>query len=252
MEKTLQQILNLLGLSSKEIKFFISSFKLGIANINEVAKDARLERSTAYLISQDLIEKGFIEEDFKEYGKKIYAAEPKKLLRLIAAKQRNLRRHELELEESLPDLQALYQASEIRPKVRVFQGNNGLLLVWEDILSQKQEILLWTNQEKETLFFNKQKHEQFIKERVGKGINIKVLAIDNKDGRLLLTDNTNLLRKVKILPEGVEFSAETYIYGNKVAIIDYKKDIIGVIIESEPIAKSQRAVFEMNWSLFNN
>lgn len=250
MEKSLQNTLALLGLSTKEMKFFISNFKLGLATINEVAKHARLERSTAYLIAQGLIDKGFIEEDFKEYGKKIYAAEPKKLLRLVSAKQRNLRRNELELEDSLPDLQALYQASEIRPKVRVFQGNNGLLSIWEDILSQKEEILLWTNQETETLFFNEQRHKQFIKERVRKQIPIRVLAVDNEGGKALLTDDPTLLRKVKLLPKGVQFSAETYIYGNKIAILDYKKDIIGINIESEPITATQRAIFEMNWNLF--
>lgn len=249
MDKSLNNTLTLLGLSDKEVKFFLASFKMGPASVNDIAKAAHLERSTAYLIVQELLEKGFIEEDFKEYGKKVFAAEPKKLLRLVAAKQRVLRRNELELEETLPQLQAIYQASEIRPKVKVFEGNQGLLSVWEDILSQKQEILLWTNQETETLFFNETRHQQFIAERVKKGIPIKALAVNNKYGEALLTDDPSLLRQIKLLPKETNFSAETYIYGNKIAILDYKKDIIGIIIESEPIAASQKAIFDMTWNL---
>lgn len=252
MDKQLTNALSLLGLTQKEIKFFISSFKLGPTSINDVARDAHLERSTAYLIAQDLLQKGLIEEDYKQYGKKIFAAEPNKLLRIIASKQRSLRRQELELEESLPELQSIYQASEIRPKVRVFQGNSGLLSVWEDILNSKSEILLWTNQETETLFFNEDQHQKFIRARVSKGIPIRVLAVNNERGEKLLLKDEKDLRQTKILPKNIEFSAETYIYDNKIAILDYKKDIIGIILESEPIAAAQKAIFEMNWSNLNN
>lgn len=249
MEKIIQNALLLLGLNAKEIKFFLTSFKLGPASVSDIVKIARLERSTAYLIYQNLIKKGFIEDDLKEYGKKVITIEPQKILRIVASKQRQLRRQELELEESLPELQSIYQASEIRPKVRVFESNNGLLSVWEDILSIQQELLLWTNQETETLFFNQEQHDKFIKIRIQKKIPIRVLALNNQKGRKLKVKDNESLRNTKLLPNGIDFSAETYIYGNKVAILDYKKDIIGIIIESEPIVKAQRAIFEMNWKL---
>lgn len=252
MDKYLQNVLSVLGLSAKEIKFYIASFKLGSASINEVAKAARLKRSTAYLICQDLIQKGLITQDFKQYGKKITAVEPKTLLRILSSRQRQLRRQELELEENLPQLQSIYQASEIRPKVRVFEGNNGLLNVFEDILSSQGEILLWTNQQTETQFFNDALHQKFIKLRVQKKIPIRVLAVDNSAGRKLLPEDKDCLRQTKMLPKETVFSAETYIYDNKVAILDYKKDIIGVIIESEPITQSQKAAFETTWKLLYN
>lgn len=247
MEKSLERTLLLMGLSPKEIKFFLACFKIGPSSINEVAKSAKLERSTAYLIAQDLLSKGLLIEDLKSYGRKIATVEPKKLLSLIASKQRVLRRHELELEESLPELQALYQASEIRPKVRVYEGNSGLLEVWKDILSTKGEILVWTNQQTDTLVFGPQRHISFIDERVKKGIKARVLSVDNPEGRRLKKLDPQLLRETKILPKETNFTAETYIYGNKVAVLDYNKDIIGVITESGPISNSQREIFELTW-----
>jgi HTH-type transcriptional regulator, sugar sensing transcriptional regulator len=248
MDKSLQSTLSLLGLTPKETKFYLSSFKLGPSSVNEIARDAKLERSTAYLIFQDLLDKGFIQEDHKSYGKKIFAVEPKDLIRMLGSKQRQLRRLELELEENLPELQALYQASEIRPKVRVFEGKSGLLNVWQDILSSKSEILLWTNQETETSIFPEEFHKRFIDERIKKNLPIKVLAVSNKKAEGLQKTDSKELRETKILPSGVNFSAETYIYNNKIAILDYKKDIIGVIIESEPMSNSHRAIFEMTWN----
>ncbi len=239
--------LRLLDLNSKEIKFFEVCFKSGPLPINEAAKLALLKRATAYLIVDSLKGKGLLKEDYKQYGKKIYTVEPAELLKILSRKQRTLRRQEVELEEKLPELQAVYQASEIRPHVRVFEGNNGLLAVWKDILGSEGEILLWTNQETETQFFNENLHNKFIKERVSKKLPIKVLAVNNNKGKLSTPEDVALLRQTRWLPKDVSFSAETYIYDNKVAVLDYKKDIVGVIIESLPIFEAQKAIFEMSW-----
>ncbi len=252
MEKILESTLRLLGLGQKEIRFFLATFKMGPCSIQEISKEARLERSTAYLIAKDLIARGYIEENYHLYRKKLNAIEPKGLLRMIFAKERGIGRKGLELEERLPDLQMLYQASEIRPRVKVYEGKEGLTQIHEDILSVKQEILLWTNQESERFVFDEDHHRQFIADRLRKHISIRVLAVNNEQGKKLTTMDEEVLRKTKILPRGTTFTPEIYIYGSKIAILDYKKDIIGVILESEPIAASQRAIFEMNWTMISS
>jgi len=247
MDNIIIKSLQVLDLTPKEIKFFLACFKIGPASVNEVIKESKLERSTAYLLTEDLIAKGFIKEDLKSYKKTIFTIEPKDILRMVAAKQRSLRKQEIELEENLPELQSMHQVSEIRPKAKVYEGNNGLLSVWKDILSAKGEVLLWTNQETENLFFNETLHQKFIAERVNRKIPIRVLAVNNKEGKLLIKSDGRCLRQTKLLPVSFKFSPETYIYDNKVAILDYNKDIIGVILESQPIAASQKAIFELNW-----
>ena len=247
MEKILQTTLALLGLTPKEIKFFVTCFTIGPASINAIKKAAKLERSTAYLIAEDLLKRGFIEEDFKNYKKLLRTVEPKDLLRMVAARQRILGRQEIALQEQLPELNSLYQASDIRPKVRVFQGTKGIVSIQEDILSSSTEILLWTNQETEHQFFTDAFHKSFIETRLKRKIPIRFLAIDNKAGEKLLEHEATYLRKVTLLPKETTFSPETYLYENKIAILDYTKDIIGIIIESEPMAASQKALFELTW-----
>lgn len=243
----LKKGLILLGLSPKELDIYAKTFELGPANIEEIAKGARIKRSTAYLLVKQLIEKGFLFEDNKKYGKLIFALEPEKLLTVVSSRQRQFRRQEIELEEKMPELKAIYQADGVLPKVRVYEGKRGLLDVRKDILQKKQEILLWTNQETERKFFSEEYHKAFIEERFQNEMPIRVLAVKNELGLTLQKSDGEQLRKTKILSEGVMFNAETYIYGNKIAILDYQKDIIGIIIESVSVAGSQRAIFEMNW-----
>lgn len=248
MDTIIQKTLASLGLNAKEIKFYETCFRMGASSINEVAKQSRLQRSTAYLISQELIKKGFLQEDLKQYKKKVFALSPAKLLQMLSSKQRVLRRQELELQEALPTLQSQYQSSEIRPKVRVFEGKMGLLQIWNDILSTEGEILCWTNQETENLGLGLL-NDKFIQERIKKGIRIRVFAVNNPRGEQLKNKDEQSFRVTKILPKETLFTTETYIYDNKVAVLDYTKDIIGTIIESLPISTSQRSIFELTWNL---
>lgn len=249
MDKIIQESLRLLDLDPLSTRFFLASFKLGPARIPDIAKAAKIKRSTGYLLAKQLVQRGLLQQDHKKYANKVYPIEPAQLLRRISAHQRQLRRQEIELEENLPQLQAMYTSVKIQPKVTYFEGNSGLLQIWHDILSTKEEILLWTNQQTENLFFGPQSHDQFISERVRKQIPIRVLAVNNPLGRELLAGDKKVLRQTKLLPSNTNFSAETYIYDSKIAMLDYNQDTIGIIIESAPLVTQQKAQFELVWNL---
>jgi hypothetical protein len=60
--------------------------------------------------------------------------------------------------------------------------------------------------------------------------------------------NEQQLRVAKVLDEkDFPVSNETNIYKNKVSIASYGREMFGMIIESEEIARSQKAVFELAW-----
>lgn len=235
-----------LGCNEKHIRFYKATLDLGAASLMEIAKKARLQRSTAYLLASELVEKGLVVEDHKTYKKQFVAAEPGVLLHKLEARQRQLRRSAIAFKEVLPELRAAHQVTATRPRVRTFEGKAGLVAVWKDILAAQQEILLWTNQQAERRVFGNT-HAQFVSERVKKNIPIRVLAVANDDGRALFAGDGQLLRETRLLPEKVQFTCETYIYGNKIAVLDIGKDIFGVITENEQIASSQRAIFESMW-----
>ncbi|HEY4160437.1 MAG TPA: hypothetical protein VGM08_00050 [Candidatus Saccharimonadales bacterium] len=247
MEKFLRSALATLGCDEKQIRLFLACYIGGEAPLSELAKAARLRRSTAYVIVKPLLEKGLLSEDHKTYGKTYSAAEPEVLMRLVAARQRQIGRQHLNLEEHLGELQALHKANQIRPRVRTYQGASGLLNVLRDILTTQGEILLWTNQATEIKLFSSAQHDQFIADRIHNGRRARVLAADNGPGHALRSADAANLRETRILPKGVTFSAETYVYDHKVAVLDYNQDIIGVIIESEQVAAAHRAMFETAW-----
>lgn len=248
MERTLINSLSLLGCSQKHIRFYQAAFELGSAPLIEIAKKARLQRSTAYLIASELIDMKLVSEDHKAYKKQFVAAEPDYILQKLEAKYRQLGRNNIAFKEALPELNAGHHSPLARPRVRTFSGKAGLVSVWKDILNEQQEILLWTNQEVERRFFGQDTHDLFIKERVRKAIPTRVLAVDSPRARDLYASDAQNLRQTKVLPSSASFTSETYIYGNKVAILDIGRDIFGVITESKQIADSHRNIFELTWN----
>lgn len=245
--ESIEQTLLLLGCSPKETKLFLAAYQLGSAPLSDIAKRAKLQRSTAYLIASQLVEKKLLIQDHRNYNQHFAAASPETLLRMVDAQKRRLGRSSLSLQGAMNDLKQLHGGYDAVPHVTTYQGRSGLVSMWNDILSTKDEVLLWTNQTMERQLFETRQHGQFIRERMRKSIPIRVLAVDTDDGRALIKDDAKRNRTTKILESSVYFTAETYLYDNKVAIIDYTTDIVGVIIENKQIHAAQRAMFELAW-----
>jgi sugar-specific transcriptional regulator TrmB len=247
MDKSLIQTLQQLGCNEKHIRFYEANRHLGTSALSAIIKQARLQRSTGYLIAAEMLQLGLIEEDHKAYKKQYTPVEPSVLLRKLEAHHRRVGRTILAYKEALPTLQAEHHATNTRPKVRTFEDRSGLVSVWRDILQSQQEILLWSNQNTEQLVFDTSMHEQFIAERIAKHIPIRVLAIDSENAYALKRTDSDSLRQTKILPSDMQFTGETYIYGNKVAVLDFGKKIFGVITENDQIAEAQRSIFNFTW-----
>ena len=248
MDKILIKCLSQLGCTEKHIRFYQANLELGAASLTDIIKAARLQRSTGYLIASEMVDLGLATEDHKTYKKLYIAAEPDTILRKLEAKQRQVGRNALAFKEVLPALRAAHHATTTRPSVRTFEEHSGLTAIWKDMLEEQQEILLWSNQETERHVFDHEAHEAFIRERATKGIPIRVLAVDNKLGHALIAQDHQSLRQTKILPASTQFTSETYMYGDKVAVLDFGKRIFGVITQNEQIAASQRSIFNLVWN----
>lgn len=249
MESILHKALIELGCSLREIKFYSALIQLGSSPIAAIATKARLSRSTAYLLAQQLAEKGLITHDHKQYKKFLVAVEPSVILRQLEAKRRRVGRSSIALKDNLEAIQSLYQKNNITPKVKTFQGAQGLSAIRNDIMRTQSEIHLWTNQATERYVFAENQRNAFISERVKRNISIRVLAVDNNEGNSLFLHDTELKRTTRILPKDMTFSPETYLYDNKIAVLDYDTEIFGIIIENRLIHQAQKAMFEAMWKI---
>jgi hypothetical protein len=60
--------------------------------------------------------------------------------------------------------------------------------------------------------------------------------------------NQEQLRTVRLVDENkFPMDNEINIYANKIAIASYGQEMLGVLIESEEIARAQKAIFDLAW-----
>jgi len=242
-EKELQNA----GLSEKEARVYLAALELGPDTAQNIAKKAGINRATTYVQIEDLKERGLISE--LEKGKKtLYVADqPERLLTLLNAFERDLDFKKEEIQRILPNLVNLFASAGERPKVRFYEGVEGTAAVREEFLRTKsKQTEGFINVDR--LFNLFPKHEtEHTSRRIAKGIKSLVIYTRKAGPIENATDHSKLREARYIAYEKLPLDADITIFDNKVSFASYNAKPIAVIIESEEIAATLRAVFYVIW-----
>jgi len=237
--KTLQNI----GLTEKESKVYLANLEIGTKVVSEIAKKAKINRVTTYDILQKLVEKTLVSQFTKNKLKYFTASDPEEIITDYKNKLNNL-------ENSLPELRRLKGETK-HPKIRYFEGIEGIKKIYADTLSSKTEILNFANSAEIRKHWPEY-DEEYVQKRCNKKIYLRGIAPLDKQGEKVRSENKKYNRDIRLIPgEQYTFSNEINIYDDKVAIISFKDELIGTIIESPAIAKTQHAIFNMAWEFAN-
>lgn len=238
----MEQELEKIGLKANEIAVYLALLELGQANILELSRKALVPRATVYNILDVLTQKNMVSSVEKGKRQVYFAEDPKIILKKTQEKERAIR-------EILPQIMALYLASTPRPVIRTYDGRDGILDMFEDILRTvpqggNYDVIL--NSEAEIKLLGKD-YYRHIERRKNRGISIRIVS-----ERSEYTQNWNRvsqddLREVKFIPKGQHFSVSYHIYANKVAMFSLQGPVVGVIIENKEIADMERLQFEYMW-----
>ncbi len=239
-----------LGLSEKEAKVYTTSLELGPDTVQNIAKASGINRATTYVQIDSLKEKGLMSEF--EKGKKTYyvAESPEVLTNLINKEEVELNFKKLELGRVVPDLVKFYDkisSSTEKPKIRFFEGEEGVSQIRADFLkTQNETVYGFINLDQVLNKFVKNR-DNYTEKRVSKKIYSK-LIYTKKTGRYDNEIEKDKLREMRyVKPDKFPFDADISIYRDKVAFISYKNDAVGVIIENKPIAETMKAIFNAIW-----
>lgn len=235
-----------LGLTKKEASIYIAAMELGVPSpASTIAKKANINRTTTYDILNSLIEKGLILSQKKRSNLFYEALPPEKIVAYLQAQQKKFSRLCKEAEQLLPELNTHYRPSG-RPKVYFYEGEEGLIRVYEETLTSSEEILAYAsdqaNQDAIPWYF-----PAYYKRRSAKKIPIRALFPDTPKDRERHKLDEKELRKSRLLPKNkLDFTPEVIFFDNKIMIADWKEKL-GIIIESEEIVKVFKQTFELAW-----
>lgn len=245
IKTSLEQI----GLRKRQINIYLALLQMGEATVKEIANKTKIKRTTVYSILDGLIAKGLAIFIDKGQHRFYYAENPKKVLIYFKDQKQNLENSEKKFSEILPELASLYNIKGTKPKIRFYEGVEGLKQVFEETLMLKsdEEILAIATATLIHEALGDEWVKYYLSERTGKKIHQRAIVEDSAWGREHQKNDRKENRITRLVPkEKFPFANEINIFGNKVMIASFK-DQIGVIIESADVARTQRAIFELAW-----
>lgn len=235
------ELLTNFGLKPQEAKVYLTCLRLGQATASQVAKEAKMQRTYCYDVLGDLKKRGLV-SSLDISGRKEFRAISIESLKFL------LREKFERFEAFIPELKGL-EKSTAQPNVRYFEGRDGIVAVLEDTLNQPpgSEILCYSNAEG---FYSKdgQLQKWYVNERIKRKISMRFIAPDNPATMEYIKLDKKHRRETKAVPaQFFPFEAEMDIYGNKVTIVSLSEEMIGMVIESESIARTFKMFFELSW-----
>lgn len=240
----LKKDLQKLGLNQKESIVYLSLLELGEVLLEDVVKKSGVKRTTLYDVINSLKEKGLVGTSRRKKRVIYFAQDPRILERKIDEQKKTIK-------DVMPELLSLVNTIEKKPKVRYYEGEEGIKEVYMDTLEyENQEMLGWVSGEALRVFDEKFLHEYYLPERIKRKIWVRAIAPDVKNMQDFKNMDDKFIRKTKLISaEKFPFNVEINLYGGKnIAIMSFKENF-GMVIESKDFYITLKSIFESQWSL---
>jgi len=228
-----EEVLENLGFSPNEIKVYLALNDHGSSKAGDIAKIAKIDRSSCYNSIKSLIEKGIVSYVCIGKVKWFQAAGPKRLLDYI-------KEQEEDVKEILPDFDARHKASKIKGQVRLFKGLKGVRTIFQDIIRTGKDNVNFGNESQLEERMPAYK-DQFVRQLKESKISVREIV---REDRASVTSNPD---KTRYVSKSVQSPVVTNVYGDKIAIIIWTDEPEGIIIENAAAAKAYKSYFEFMW-----
>jgi len=235
----LNNVLENLGLDKKKSKVYLACLELGGASIQELSEKSGVKRTSIYNFLGEMKEKGFFTE-IKKQGKTLIIPEDPSVL--VEKAKENLKN----IEKVLPELKGIFNLPGHKPKVRFYEGEKGVEDAYKDQLITGQTIYAFSDYDKMLKTMDEKYMWNFAKERTKRKIKFYSISKAGEMAKTVKEKDKEQLRETKIVNE-VQFDTEINIYGNKVAMMSFRRPAMAVIIEDIAIAQTLKSIWKSWW-----
>lgn len=234
------------GFSEKETIVYIALLELGKGTVRQISSKAGINRTTSYDILGSLTNKGLVTISGKEPKSEYIAEAPIAIMVYLKKVAEQTANYIKKSKTIIPELELLH-AKQNRPRIRFYEGIDGLEHVYEDTLTSTEPIRAYASVEdiRPTLphYF-----PEYYKRRAKKGIRIRAIFPESPEAKERARLDQEEIRESLLVPrEKFGFHPEINIYDNKVMIASWREKL-GIIIESSEIADAMKKIYELAWA----
>ncbi len=239
-----RQTLKMLGFSENEIRILFLLFQHRKLTTKEISQQSMLSFDTVHYALHSIEKRSLIHrtthnnEDTAEM-----ISNDQFLLWIDDQKKQNSTVYD-EAKEVIGSFLTMVQESTWKPNVLYFEGVQGVIDIYEDMLAQGQDIRGWTDIQKisETLGAYM---DEFIRKRIEKKITSYAIMPTNALNEKYAKKDQ--LRNVKF-SKNLLINGEIRIYGDRVAVITFHAEKpVGFVFSGEVMTTVFRGLFEHAW-----
>ncbi len=244
MREATQRLLEL-GLTEKEASVYVAMLELGPTSVQDIAKKANVNRSTAYLLLEGLMKRGLASCATRNKRQLFSAESPEQLSRMLESLHQDIQNKKEKLHTAMPYFLALFNAVEDKPQVRFFEGEEGIAAARDAMMTHPDlEFLSFTAIDEGTQRMANIDSPQRM--RISRRLHGRVIVSFKPGSEPPLSELKNW--KVRELPYALApFTGEINIVGNKVAAYVVKNKPIGFVVESAELSNLFRTLYEAAW-----
>lgn len=238
-------VLKKAGLTESQAKGYLALVENGDLTPNELAKITEETRTNAYAIVDKLINLGLASKT--KNSKTIISAEnPTKIRAMINSQQLLLKETNEQLGGILPSLLSKFRLKSDQPGVMNLEGAESLNLVYDEIISTKQDVLIFPSQYDN----NDPKISKIIEEQIARQhkAGIKSFALIREQVYEKIKENQDDFLQIKKIGPNICFDAQIMIFGNIIVMTVFNHGILNTIITSPDIASTMREIFYALWN----
>ncbi len=248
----LQQVLSEFGLTPAETRVYLCSLALGPRPATTLAQKAGLKRGTTYNVLTSLMQKGIAQEFVRGNVKQFVCSPPAQLLSSVDERANGLLSLKEKLRQFLPELEQIVSPHVSSPKVRFFHGIEGIKEALDELLAGDGERIYgvadlkdnWTTVAGQTYPWV----QRFISRRSEMGIWYYGIVNHWDPDDRFVRDRTAECRELRVA-ENLQFPSEVMIRGSQIVMISAVRERMGIVVDSEEIAKTLTSMHIALWQL---
>jgi hypothetical protein len=168
-------------------------------------------------------------------------------LSFIDTKERELKKRKKEIKTILPELKELSMLSRERPRIKFYEGKQGIRRIQEDILRTKNLGNIEEFVPLDDAYQLFPAHPRDHRHWMGKKIAVPERMIYTSKKGAILPQKKGPIETLFIPVEKFPCHTEITIYADKVALVSFGRKLIGVVLESEDAANTLRSLFNLLW-----
>ena len=239
-----------IGLTKLQAETYLTLVKAGIATAPEIAKSTDGSRTNTYKTLDKLCELGLASKDTSGTKVTYSSVSPAALEQFVERQVAGAQMRQRKLHAAMPDLLTFYFEHSERPSIRYFHGREGLEQIYKDqVITGKPIRYIRTLDDLRYIGFEDLHHLRNLFPRLGikRRAIIQDVAPEIPEGMQTMpiaeSDKAMLLERTWIDKDDYDAPVEWAVYGNKLSIVSYGQEAIGMIIESQQIADAFSQLF---------